>query len=555
MIRFATTLLIAGSILAQSSPDIRPNAPPGSISGTVVSASTGEPLRKASVSVTRSPGVPDLPTAVTDVQGRFSLTGLRAGRYTVSVDRFGYLSPSRAEIDKEIITVYDGQQVTGITIKLTPNGSISGRVLDDDGDPLAGAEVVLFQVMWRQGRFELSSGASESADDRGAYRFGELTPGRYFIQARPAGARAVPTAIVVPGETPQPTWFGGSLDHANAAVIQLLPGENRMDLDIRLRSAVSYGMEGRVTGIENLEIDPGNPTTRPRLGLTRIDSEVREPMSTPNLKNDGTFAVSGLRPGTYELTAAQGKYDRGFTYSLLGRTRIDLRAGNLSGIEMQLHPPVTVPGQVILDGDMPEPKSISVFLDGLDGALSTTAVTNRTGKFELKNVAAGRYMIRVLDSVEDRVYLKRAEIGGSAAPDNVIEIAPGAAPSLEVVISERGANVWGQVKAETPAAAPGQVVILLPEIADAALRELKARTAAADQNGTFWIRNLAPGRYKAYAWADIPDGAWKNPRFLERMTSHGLAFELQEGQRQSLEVTVVPTAETANVLAELGMAP
>src|SRR5687767_12623947 len=138
MIRFATILLIAGSILAQTPPDIRPTAPPGSISGTVVSATTGEPLRKASVSLTRSPGVPNLLIAVTDVQGRFSLTGLPTGQYTVSVDRFGYLSPSRAEIDKEIITVYDGQQVTGITIKLTPNGSISGRVLDDDGDPLAG---------------------------------------------------------------------------------------------------------------------------------------------------------------------------------------------------------------------------------------------------------------------------------------------------------------------------------------------------------------------------------------------------------------------------------
>lgn len=555
MIRFATILLIAGSILAQTPPDIRPKAPPGSISGTVVSATSGEPLRKASVSLTRSPGVPNLPIAVTDVQGRFSLTGLPAGQYTVSVERFGYLSPSRAEIDKEIITVYDGQQVTGITIKLTPNGSISGRVLDDDGDPLAGAEVALFQVMWRQGRFELSSAGGESADDRGAFRFGELTPGRYFVRARPAGARVVPATISVPGETPQPTWFGGSLDHANAAVIQLMAGENRMDLDIRLRSAVSFGIEGRVAGMENLEIDTGNPLTRPRLGLTRIDSEVREPMNSPNLKNDGTFAVDGLRPGTYELTATQGKYDRGFTYSLLGRTRVDLRAGNLSGIELQLHPPVTVPGRVILDGDMPEPKSMSVFLDGLDGAVGTTAATNRTGRFELKNVGAGKYMVRILDATEDRAYLKRVEIGGSAAPDNVIEIAPGAAPSLEVVISERGANVWGQVKTEDPATAPGQVVVLLPEIADAALRELKARTAATDQNGTFWIRNLAPGRYKAYAWADIPDGAWKNPRFLERMTSRGLAFELQEGQRQSLEVTVVPAAETANVLAELGMTP
>ncbi len=555
MIRFATILLIAGSILAQTPPDIRPKAAPGSISGTVVSATTGEPLRKSSVSLTRSPNVPNLPAAVTDVQGRFSLTGLPAGQYTVSVDRFGYLSPSRAEIDKEIITVYDGQQVTGITIKLTPNGSISGRVLDDDGDPLAGAEVALFQVIWRQGRFELSSGAAESADDRGAFRFGELTPGRYFVRARPAGARVVPAAIAVPGETPQPTWFGGALDHANAAVIQLMAGENRMDLDIRLRSAVSFGIEGRVAGIENLEIDTGNPLTRPRLGLTRVDSEVREPMNSPNLKNDGTFAVDRLRPGTYELTATQGRYDSGYTYSLLGRARIDLRAGNLSGIELGLHPPVTVPGQVILDGDMPEPKTISVFLDGLDGAFGTTAVTNRTGKFELKNVGAGRYMVRVVDDAEDRAYLKRVEIGGSAAPDNVIEIAPGAAPSLAVVISERGANVWGHVKAETPGAAPGQVVILLPEIADAALRELKARTAAADQNGTFWIRNLAPGRYKAYAWADIPEGAWKNPRFVERMTSRGLAFELQEGQRQSLEVTVVPAAETANVLAELGMAP
>jgi 5-hydroxyisourate hydrolase-like protein (transthyretin family) len=555
MIRFATTLLIAGTILAQTPPDIRPPAPPGSISGVVVSASTGEPLRKASVSLTRSPGVPNLPTAITDVQGRFSLIGLPAGRYTISVDRFGYLSPSRAEIDREIITVYDGQQVTGISIKLTPNGSVTGRVLDDDGDPLAGAEVALFQVMWRQGRFELSSGATESADDRGAFRFGELTPGRYFVRARPAGARVVPTTIAVPGETPQPTWFGGSLDHANAAVIQLAPGENRMDLDIRLRSAVSFGIEGRVAGIENLEIDAGNPSTRPRLSLTRIDSEVREPMNSLNLKNDGTFAVDGLRPGTYELTAIQGKYDRGFTYSLLGRARIDLRAGDLSGVVLQLHPPVSISGRVILDGDMPEPKSISVFLDGLDGAFGTTAVTSKTGKFELKNVAAGRYMVRIWDSVEDRAYLKRVEIGGSAAAENVIEIGAGAAPSMDLVISERGANVWGQVKAETPAAAPGQVVVLLPEIADPALRELKARTAAADQNGTFWIRNLAPGRYKAYAWADIPEGAWKNPQFLERMTSHGLAFQLEEGQRQSLEVTVVPAAETANVLAELGMAP
>ena len=109
----------------------------GTISGTVTDAN-GDPVEGIQVSAGDF-------SSSTASDGSYLITGLFPGSYTVTfrdVDDRGYAAEFYDDANNEgsatAVEVGAGEAVVGIDAQLEEGGSISGRVTDESGDPLAG---------------------------------------------------------------------------------------------------------------------------------------------------------------------------------------------------------------------------------------------------------------------------------------------------------------------------------------------------------------------------------------------------------------------------------
>ena len=155
-----------------------------SVAGTVVN-DEGGPLSRARVTL-RSALLPEPRVLVTDGMGRFSFDRLPAGDYELSFIRTGYAlshasgGPARAVA----VRLREGETRTGLSIALRRAGIIPGRLLDEDGTPLAGAEIEALSLRTADGRQSTSVVAAARSDDRGEFRLTGLPAGQYVVLAR-----------------------------------------------------------------------------------------------------------------------------------------------------------------------------------------------------------------------------------------------------------------------------------------------------------------------------------------------------------------------------------
>jgi len=187
---------------ASSSP---PQTGTGVIAGQLVDGSTGAPVTSAIVTLwppnapvpLSGDGVP-IPDQVNpavvaqalktlvDASGRFVFHSLPPGSYALGATRNGYLQtylgqtqPNAATAGRKLQLPDDGR-VTNVVLKIWKVASISGTVVDEAGEPVVSATLrLLFAGTSPVRKFQML--ASNSTDDRGAFRFGTLAPGDYLV--------------------------------------------------------------------------------------------------------------------------------------------------------------------------------------------------------------------------------------------------------------------------------------------------------------------------------------------------------------------------------------
>src|SRR5205807_626668 len=183
---FACALAAAG-FLAQRNPSPSPQPAAVQVShvfeinGTVIDAASSAPLAHARVALEPLAAGAAQRTTLTADDGRFAFNGLAQGAYRLSAERTGYLRQSFEQHDRYSTLVVVGPDLESgnLLFRLRRSAAISGRITDEQNEPVRRANVDLFQVAIFGERLTPYPHGSAITNDVGSYHFAHLPPGKY----------------------------------------------------------------------------------------------------------------------------------------------------------------------------------------------------------------------------------------------------------------------------------------------------------------------------------------------------------------------------------------
>ena len=220
-------LLLAAAASAQYGPFGGPPAPPpnsglkpGTVEGTVKNSVTGAPVKKATVRLQGGRGASY--TTVADGSGHFSFDDVEPGAaYRAVAAHEGYtpMPPTLDGAAFRAIAVAEDAHVKDIEIRLAPMGAISGKVVNDDRDPIVRVQVQVLQYDYSRSPKRLFPRGNGLTDDRGEYRIFDIPPGRYYLMATgPMNFTAPPgprTHSTIPDEGVLPAYYPDEIGRAH----------------------------------------------------------------------------------------------------------------------------------------------------------------------------------------------------------------------------------------------------------------------------------------------------------------------------------------------------
>jgi protocatechuate 3,4-dioxygenase beta subunit len=517
--------------------------------GLVVDANTEAPLNKVRLALTSATERGDRGfSATTDASGRFLFDRVEPGRYNLWVERNGYSRPGSRRSDA--YTLSTGQHLKGVVIKLTPAAVITGRVVDEDGDPVPYARVMVMQYRRMGGKRELfPAGGGGATNDLGEYRIFGIPPGRYYVSASFDDSRSPARMVRRRGRTSEAEsgyatqYYPGVFDASQTAPLQVRAGEERSGIDFRLSRVTTVRISGRVvsgvTGKPMADVSVGlMPRQGGRFAMFRrhyvdVDSQT------------GEFSVTGVQPGAYILSGQYGDRE----IELYARLNVDVGQENIEGLHLQLAPGINLSGRVTVEGGKASESDLAgirMFLQpqqendqwGMGGA----GKVDGNGSFEVRNLAPGDYFFQPAGMPEGW-YVKAVRLGNQDVLLSGFSIEPGSAGQvLNVTLSPLGGRLEGIVLDGEKRPFLGATVVLVPQEPKRARIDF-FKVMSTDQNGYFQFAGIAPGEYKLFAWDKIDPGAYLDPAFLEPNESDGVKVSVKESSQQSTELKLILVEE------------
>src|SRR5450432_1750884 len=151
----ALTLFSAWLVRAQTASAGRGAAPGAgyTISGTIVNSLDGAPLGQSRVSLIDTRDPRRAASIITSESGRFEFSELSAGKFALEGAKRGFLEAGYQQHERFSTAIVTGAgfKTQGLLVRLTPMSLLSGRVIDEFGDPVRNARVVLYVESHRGG--------------------------------------------------------------------------------------------------------------------------------------------------------------------------------------------------------------------------------------------------------------------------------------------------------------------------------------------------------------------------------------------------------------------
>ena len=533
----------------------------GSIEGRVVNTATGEGIRRAEV-VMRGSGVAArgarseqmTRAASTDAEGKFKFDGVEAGNYFLMVQKQGFVPERRTGYAGRSIRVTPGQEVSGLEYKLQPHAVITGRVVDDEGEPVQGIAVNVLQRRFMNGKRRWMQSNGGSTNDLGEFRIFNLPPGKVILSAMP-GRRAMAfagplVATQFGGANEQQyvqTYYPNAFDSEQATVIETKAGQTVSNVDIQLRRGTVFRISGRVT-------DPDSQGGPMRFGVSamRSDDMMRrgEGAST---KPDGTFEIRGVRPGSYTLTATTYAQRPAAGQRRLGVVKLDV-SDDVEGVAIEIKNGFKLTGSVAIQtantGEKADPKSASVMFapaeQGMFFGPPPRVTVAADGTWSAENVVPGVYRLNATLRSTDGApsYVAAVTVGGEDYLGRDLDMTLGPVGPIRVVLSTNSGTINGTLDTSEISSEGAGFAVAIP--ADAKFRLVdQVRPSPVAQDGSFSIRGLRPGEYLVFAFDQYQSGALEDPEIFKQVEQKGVRVKVTAGQTSSAQVKLTPWPEEA----------
>jgi hypothetical protein len=516
--------------------------------GYVTAADTGNPLRRALVRAMsqdgRSSGM-----ATTDADGRFEIKELAGGRYTLNVSKAGYVTMSygqrRPEQQGTILEIVDGTTVDKLAFSLPRGGVISGTVLDEFGEPVAGAQVSALRFRYMNGaRRLLPAGASGGTDDRGAFRIYGLVPGEYYVSAAlraPMQMMMGPAVVSAPSEGYAPTYYPGTTNPSEAARIGVKAAAETSNVSIALVAARLAHLSGRAVNSAGAPVVQGfvNVVSTDRMAMGAVG------FSSAITRADGTFQVLGLAPGTYNVSLRP----RGMPTAdaEFANVRVTVGADDVDNVLLATSRGAVARGVVTTDEGTPppfRPEQINLFArpaepDAMMMAPGDARV-REDWTFEITGLSEGRLIGGGIAENQDWA-IKSVLYNGNDVTDTPIEFVPGHdLEGFQIVLSRKRTELSGQIQGGRNAPETDATVVVYPEDpARWGFASRYVRTARPNQDGRYNLRGLPPSDYLVIAVKELEPGQFQDPEFLESMRPHAERVSLGEGETKVQDLKTI----------------
>jgi len=359
-----------------------------------------------------------------DINGKYSFTNLSAGSYELWVELPKYVTSNPGGSGRQTVKLYD-RDVAGVdfTMQAIPTYSISGVVSITDGD------VTQVQII-------CSSGAIVNPDAFGRYMITDLLAGTYEVHAEMPGY-----LVISPANNLYKVKLGPDAQNCNFTIVKTYTISGKITLSGgtgKLSSVVVYcnkqTTKPDATGYyEFTQLLPGNyevsakldgySVTTPASGTHKVtlgpdaslkdftlnattllsvsgkvtlqggtgkvtDVVIRAAGLNTSPDENGNYTLSGLSPGTYDLTADLTNYT---TIAPSGGTyKITLTNRNISGYNFVLAT-YKISGTVKITNDA-DVQTVTITCEK-DGSPVATTHPDASGYYEFSQLPAGTYKI------------------------------------------------------------------------------------------------------------------------------------------------------------------
>jgi Carboxypeptidase regulatory-like domain len=419
-----------------------------------------------------------------------------------------------------------GQHAEDLIFKLMPTGIISGRVRDENGEPMPLAVVSAVQTHYSDGKRALVPAMVVVTNDLGEFRLFNLTSGNYLLCVSPGMAIG---SVRMASRNLVTVYYPGTTDPSQATPAEVQAGVEIHGIDMGMQSSKTFHVRGQIVGVSGDKKEFGAAVI-----LHKADNEV-SPERSNEVGKDGKFDIEGVMPGSYRVIAILPT--EGGSPIFIHKT-IEVTGADVDGVTLASEGTIVIEGHLKWDDETESTKvQLQVRLIPVEEFFSMPGHSeiNKDGSLEIKDVMPDLYSLDITEPAPD-AYLKGARYG-SADAMGTFRVS-GAGGSLELLIGARGARVGGVVMNSDPVVVLGAWVALVPEEAKQKQKRLY-QAVRTDANGKYEFRGVAPGSYTLFSWDQVAGHEWEDPEFMKAFEGKGAAISLEEKENKSMDLTLI----------------